>query len=412
MLTPRASSLPYLRSARRSGPRPPVPRRRAGRAWRRRGLDRGGTERIVWLRSAWRTQTRRASNYAPIQFAAGTPRWCTVRRGSADLPPRLGRIRTSTLAPRGRRAPPGRVRDPASRRASGSPRRSGTRPSTRDGKPARPRPRTLRSRSAREAHCARSGGTADPAARPEITEGTGTGPGACAGRAWATGGPRRGSRGRARREARRSRAPGYGPCGDESAGGRCGLSGPGAASDPRVPQSVTFTSGFLPEDPHGSEQAGALALEGKRGGPDLLRDAVETFDPERLVGGPMLVECDAERECFNRHRGAVLGDRGEEAEPLPHRHLTALVISTAEQLLGGFVVEEQISGRVHQEDRHGQGAGELPHQDELDRLLGHEDPPPRSGHACSAGHGRVPPGAGATSRPYRARPAESNELGG
>src|SRR5690349_15056996 len=118
------------------------------------------------------------------------------------------------------------------------------------------------------------------------------------------------------------------------------VSGPGAASDPRVPQSVTFTSGLFPEDPHGSEQTGALALEGKRGGPDLLRDAVETFDPERQVGGPMLVERDAERKCFTWYRGAILPDWGEEGGPLLHRHLARLVIPAAQQLLCGLVVEE------------------------------------------------------------------------
>jgi len=56
------------------------------------------------------------------------------------------------------------------------------------------------------------------------------------------------------------------------------------------------------------------------------------------------------------------------ADISPFRH------TTAQQLLCGLVVEEQVSGRVHQEDRHGKGARELPHQNELDPPLRHKIP--------------------------------------
>src|SRR5207244_1706281 len=62
--------------------------------------------------------------------------------------------------------------------------------------------------------------------------------------------------------------------------------------------------------------------------------------------------------------------------PLARGHLSGLVELHAEYLLGGLVVEEQRARHVDQEDGHDEAARELPHQDELDRLLGHGWTPP------------------------------------
>jgi len=55
------------------------------------------------------------------------------------------------------------------------------------------------------------------------------------------------------------------------------------------------------------------------------------------------------------------------AAPAPRvgRHLAGFFEALVEDHLGGLVVEDERSLRIHEQDRHGEAARELPRQDEL-----------------------------------------------
>src|SRR3970282_1395557 len=115
----------------------------------------------------------------------------------------------------------------------------------------------------------------------------------------------------------------------------------------------------------------SMPLQRERGSRNPSDDAVERLDPEGAVGGLVLLEGDDQRARLEREGQPILGGELDEGVKLLERDLARLVEATAEDRLGRLVVIEEVPGRVEEQDRHGEVARQLSHQDELDGFLGH-----------------------------------------
>jgi len=96
---------------------------------------------------------------------------------------------------------------------------------------------------------------------------------------------------------------------------------------------------------------------------------VEAVDPDVPVHRPALGDGDHQRKPSGSERTAVGVHGSPDRRPLGHRHLAGLVETHAEQPFRRLVVEDERPVGIHQDDRHREAARELPHEDQLDRLL-------------------------------------------
>src|SRR5262245_60682839 len=150
------------------------------------------------------------------------------------------------------------------------------------------------------------------------------------------------------------------------------VEGPGVASEPRTPYSVTFTARSLPEHCHGAQQLPLLADERKRRDLDLQPDTVAAAEHQPMsVGGPALLQRDLQRVSGIPWvpRG-IVGQLDEAIDLLPI-DASRLLEPDPEYPLGRLVVEDHLARRVHEDDRDGQVADPLTREDHLHGLLGH-----------------------------------------
>src|SRR5215813_9152175 len=156
------------------------------------------------------------------------------------------------------------------------------------------------------------------------------------------------------------------------------VSGPGVASDPRVPQSVTSMSDF-PEDSHRAEEDVFLANERECRDAQMPPLAVRTLDPYGLAQRSALREHAHHRSIFGRNGLAVVVHGSQARGPFTGRDFSSLVEAGMEDRLCGLVVEDERALGVDEQDGRGYAAGELPRQNDLDRFRGrHASLPPRS----------------------------------
>src|SRR5215472_1802730 len=168
------------------------------------------------------------------------------------------------------------------------------------------------------------------------------------------------------------------------------VSGPGVASDPRVPQSVTSMSDF-PEDAHRAEEDVFLADERECRHAQMLPLAVRTLDPYRLGQRSALREHAHHRSIFRRNGLAVVVQGGQAGGPFSGRNFSGFVKALMEDRFRRLVVEDQRTHGIDEQDGRGNAARELPRQDDLDRLRGrHASPLPPPDIQPTRG-GRVPP---------------------
>ena len=123
----------------------------------------------------------------------------------------------------------------------------------------------------------------------------------------------------------------------------------------------------LPEQRGGAEELALEPEDRDRRDLDLPAHAVHPLDVETLVGRSLFRERDHQREVLRRYRPPLIVDRREGRRPYLCRHGAGLFEALAQNRLGRLVVEQKITLGVDQEQRHAQIAGELPHQDDLDR---------------------------------------------
>src|SRR6266511_2266146 len=99
------------------------------------------------------------------------------------------------------------------------------------------------------------------------------------------------------------------------------VSGPGAGTEPRQPQTVTRiqTSILGPEDRDDADELVCVCEEREGGHGNLAVDPVTARDPKSFVRGAALVEGDPRRSSFSRN-GLRIGRSGREARhPLVER---------------------------------------------------------------------------------------------
>src|SRR5262245_54341326 len=150
------------------------------------------------------------------------------------------------------------------------------------------------------------------------------------------------------------------------------VEGPGVASEPRTPYSVTFTARSLPEHCHGAQQLPLLADERIRRDLDLQPDAVAAAEHQPMsVGGPALLQRDLQRVSrIPWLRQGIVAQLDEAIGLLP-LDASRLLEPDPEHPFSRLVVEDHRARRIHEDDGHGQVAAQLPRQDHLHRLLGH-----------------------------------------
>src|SRR5215472_7299801 len=147
------------------------------------------------------------------------------------------------------------------------------------------------------------------------------------------------------------------------------VSGPGVASDPRVPQSVTSMSDF-PEDAHRAEEDVFLADERECRDAQMPPLAVRALDPYRLAQRSALREHAHHRSIFRRNGLALVVQSGQARSPLSGGNLSGLVKALMEDRFCRLVVEDQRAHGVDKQDGRGHAARELPRQNDLDRFRG------------------------------------------
>src|SRR5262245_54131501 len=150
------------------------------------------------------------------------------------------------------------------------------------------------------------------------------------------------------------------------------VEGPGVASEPRTPYSVTFTARSLPEHCHGAQQLPLLADERIRCDLDLQPDAVAAAEHQPMsVGGPALLQRDLQRVSgIPWLRQGIVAQLDEAIGLLP-LDASRLLEPDPEHPFSRLVVEDHRARRIHEDDWHGQVAAQLPREDHLHRLLGH-----------------------------------------
>ncbi len=150
------------------------------------------------------------------------------------------------------------------------------------------------------------------------------------------------------------------------------VEGPGVASEPRTPYSVTFTARVAPRTWPRRRAAAPLADERIRRDLDLQPHTVAAAEhqPSR-VRGPPLCQRDLQRVYNSRWIGRGIVAHLDEAIGLFPLDAPRLLEPDSEQPFGCLVVEDHRARRVDEDDRDRQVTGQLSREDHLHGLLAH-----------------------------------------
>ena len=145
---------------------------------------------------------------------------------------------------------------------------------------------------------------------------------------------------------------------------------PGARQGSPAPRRTTFTGGEQPEDGQRAEVGAALTFEGEGGDGQVAGDAVEPLIQKLPWQWVRLRPPPPAGDPRGGTAAEAVGGREDRAQLL-ERHLAGLLVAVAEDLLGRFVVKEQVAVGVDQEHRRREVPRHLLEKDQFHRLLGH-----------------------------------------